>query len=343
MYEFIDINDKILERYPNLEIPYEAITYKEIPTNYNICFAIPQAKKYVIWFTFYKNENVCLLMELNRNKKISNISIIPTKSNKNKLNFGTILLGSLMTNPTKKNDLFIIEDILMYNGINLHKIIFGEKMGFIEDFLNYQSKINGNISFLLPTFWASHDEFNNTTEIPLLDIPYPLHHIQYRSLTNIVPYFNVFLGVSGILPWKEIQINLSPEMSCRKLNNNISNNLLIRQKKIFEVVANLQNDIYHLFAYDNIYYDIAYIPNYKSSVYMNSLFRNIKENSNLDFIEESDDDEDFEDIRQDKYVDLSKKIIMECVFHNKFRRWVPIKVVHDKIVHIDNLPKLYIS
>jgi hypothetical protein len=286
-------------------------------------------------------------MELNRNKKISNISILPIKpnNNNNKLNFGTILLGSLISNPNKINHLFIIEDILMYNGINLNKIVFGEKLGFIEEFLNYQS-INDCISYLLPIFWESHNESNNTTEIPLLDIPYPLHHIQYRSLTNIVPYFNVFLGVNGILPWKEIQIKLSPEINCRKINNNnnnIYNNSLVRQKKIFQIVANIQNDIYHLFAHDNIYYDIAYIPNYKSSVYMNSLFRNIKENLNLDFIEESDDDEDFEDTRQDKYVDLSKKIIMECVFHNKFKRWVPIKVIHDKtikIVHIDNLPKL---
>ena len=60
---------------------------------------------------------------------------------------------------------------------------------------------------------------------------------------------------------------------------------------------------------------------------MNSLFRNIKENRNLDAIEESDDEDDFYDMRMDKYVDLTKEIRMECVYHSKFRRWIPYKTV----------------
>ena len=57
---------------------------------------------------------------------------------------------------------------------------------------------------------------------------------------------------------------------------------------------------------------------------MNSLFRHIKENSNIDFIEESDDEVEFQDVRDDKYVNTLLRIAMNCVFHTKFRRWVPI-------------------
>ena len=35
---------------------------------------------------------------------------------------------------------------------------------------------------------------------------------------------------------------------------------------------------------------------------MNNIFRNIKENTNLDALEESDDEEEFENISLDKYV-----------------------------------------
>ena len=35
---------------------------------------------------------------------------------------------------------------------------------------------------------------------------------------------------------------------------------------------------------------------------MNSLFRNIKENKNIDYIEESEDESDFENTSEDKYV-----------------------------------------
>ena len=58
---------------------------------------------------------------------------------------------------------------------------------------------------------------------------------------------------------------------------------------------------------------------------MNSLFRNIKENKNIDAIEDSDDEADFYDTRYDKYVDLKKQLLMECVYHKKFKRWVPFR------------------
>ena len=75
---------------------------------------------------------------------------------------------------------------------------------------------------------------------------------------------------------------------------------------------------------------------------MNKLFRNIKENLNLDYIEESDDEDDFENIREDKYVDLQKTVAMECVFSQKFKKWVPKKIVQgQKIVHISQLANNY--
>ena len=47
---------------------------------------------------------------------------------------------------------------------------------------------------------------------------------------------------------------------------------------------------------------------------MNSLFRNIKENIDLDKLEESDDEDEFENISDDKYVDLNKSFKMKCIF-----------------------------
>ena len=104
-------------------------------------------------------------------------------------------------------------------------------------------------------------------------------------------------------------------------------------KAIFKVKADIQNDIYNLFCSDENkqkFYQIAYIPDYKTSVMMNSLFRNISENMNLDTLEESEDEEDFENIDLDKYVDLDKCFTMECVYNNKFKMWVPEKVVKNK-------------
>jgi hypothetical protein len=116
-----------------------------------------------------------------------------------------------------------------------------------------------------------------------------------------------------------------------------------RYPTVFQVTADIQYDIYHLFAYGKnntpVYFDVAYIPNYKTSVFMNGLFRNIRENKNLDFIEESDDEDDFQNMNEDKYVDVEKVLFIEFVFNFKFKRWVPVKVVDNrsKIVHISKL------
>ena len=58
---------------------------------------------------------------------------------------------------------------------------------------------------------------------------------------------------------------------------------------------------------------------------MNSIFRKIKENDNLDLLEESDEEDEFENIAEDKYVDLEKLYRFRCVLHDRFNMWVPIE------------------
>ena len=71
----------------------------------------------------------------------------------------------------------------------------------------------------------------------------------------------------------------------------------------------------------------AYIPDYKTSVLMNQLFRKIKENVNLDALEESDSEEEFENDKIDKFVQLNVQKNMLCELHPKFKKWIPIKVI----------------
>jgi hypothetical protein len=59
---------------------------------------------------------------------------------------------------------------------------------------------------------------------------------------------------------------------------------------------------------------------------MNKLYRIIKENDNLDALEESDDDEEFENEKEDRFVFLDKTLNMACVYNYKFKKWAPIRV-----------------
>jgi hypothetical protein len=124
----------------------------------------------------------------------------------------------------------------------------------------------------------------------------------------------------------------SPQPSQHKQHQYQSSNKNVGKDVVFIVRATPKDDIYNLFAFDTVkneevFYDVAYIPNCKSSVMMNSLFRNIKENANLDLLEESDDEEEFENTDPDKYVFLDRTFNMACIFQQKFRKWIPINIV----------------
>ena len=60
----------------------------------------------------------------------------------------------------------------------------------------------------------------------------------------------------------------------------------------------------------------------------NTVVRYIKENRNLDLLEMSDDEEEFENINEDKFVNLKTIKYMKCLFNKKFKKWEPIEVVN---------------
>jgi hypothetical protein len=118
--------------------------------------------------------------------------------------------------------------------------------------------------------------------------------------------------------------NLPSALTIFYCNNNQLTNNLINTKLIFKVTPDIQNDIYNLLVYNNgkeEFYDIAFIPDYKTSIMMNKLFRKIKENNYLDALEESDNEDEFENERIDKYVYLEKSYKMVCEQMGLLTQW----------------------
>ena len=145
---------------------------------------------------------------------------------------------------------------------------------------------------------------NYDLETKIKNLPYDLYAIQSRLLYRDKPFLNQFIKIE-----REIY-------------------------KYFEVRATIVDDIYELYYINGLKlekYKVACIPDYKTSVKMNSLFRNIKENRNLDLLEESDDEEEFENTNLDKFVDLDKRVVMKCLFVNKFDSWKPIDISNHEI------------
>lgn len=333
----------VMNRFPKFELSYETISHKKVPETYQVCLAIPHGKKVFIWFTFFRDEDVCFLMDLGKDKRVTRIKMITNKV-PIKLALGTLLYGTVYEDPQIESKIiqFIIEDVFFQEGIPLKRLTFGEKLGFVEAFL--QNNSVDSVRFSLPIMWKRGSE--DDSEIPVYlnkTFSHSIHHIQHRTLNTISPYLNILtcrkIGSTPIVePLSDLFIPPAvPRYDFSKPQ--------YKMAAVFEVKADLQYDIYHLYAYGEkckkIYYGLAYIPNYKMSVFMNGLFRNIRENKNLDAIEESDDEEDFQDSRIDKYVDLKKTVSIECVFSQKFKRWTPVRTVkmgpNTKIVHIGRL------
>lgn len=320
--------DLLKTRYPNFELSYESILHNKVPDNYNIYLAIPTGKKFIAWFSFYKDRNVLYIMELSKDKMIINAKIKPCNF-KESLCIGTLFYGVYLEEP----NIFVIEDIHYFKGILLKQLSFGEKLVYIDDILeNYLTKTANKVNFALP-YIAKYEN-----KEPSYTLPYSVHHLQYRSLHEIIPFLNTqtakLIEIKSKQPSMKLQLYKPIRPDFKKPQ--------YRQKTVFMVCADIQFDIYHLYVFgknsSSIYYNIAYIPDYKTSVFMNSLFRNIKENKNLDYIEESDDEEEFENVKEDRFVDLQKTLQMECEFHFKFKKWVPKRVVkNQKIVHVNQL------
>jgi hypothetical protein len=210
-------------------------------------------------------------------------SLIPFSLGADVGSFGTVLgialgLGTIFYGTTFLNNginCFAIEDLYFYKGKNYVNDDYLTKMNILKHILHLEMSqtalTNKFTIFGLPL--VSNDFNLLLNEIELL--PYKVSQIKFRFFDKkTILFMNYFKPVSNYI---------------KTNSNNIIN------KAIFMVTADIQPDIYNLFMYKNgkeEYYDIAHIPDFKTSAMMNKLFRNIKENDNLDRLEESDDEDE---------------------------------------------------
>jgi len=346
MFETFPISEtgRLLQRFPKIELSYETVSHKKVLPAYDVAIAIPHGKKYFAWFSFYGTKNVVYFLELNKERKIVKIQMREHNLGA-KLSCDTIVYGVLLP----ETDIFVMEDMLMSSGFTMKNATLKEKLPWMYEFLQ---KTQG-IGFKIPVLWNHMDNSSKDDEqnvyIPeqYRDLPYTIHHIQYRSFAQNLPYINVpynsFATVRKIASDTHAPPRPNGALTVMKTARIDLTKPQYKYRTIFQVTPDIQYDIYHLYACKKqnsmVYYNVAYIPNYKTSVMMNRLFRDIRENENLDAIEESDDEDDFQNVTEDKYVDLEKTLFMECQFHPKFKRWVPLRVVHPpcKVVHISQL------
>jgi hypothetical protein len=330
-------------------------------------FAIPVGAKMYLWSMEIKDEQsgatkqICLLLQKTKNQNTFQKVYLPSvHMQPNIILYGTFLRAA------DKNQVFCIENILLFQNESQHEATWDTKIAFIHQILT-ESKLHSTL-LGIPMFAKTVQELEQKAQKNDL---YSVYSYMYCSLkkckssvfvcvcnkttnfeekrqiqnTQVSQSFDqqnvldMLFGTENKETKKETSASTSTSTSAFALKSNSNSNsnpTLSNQKnkertKILLVKPDVQNDIYFLFSRDKltgqytIQEGVALVPNYETSVLLNSKFRKIKENDNLDALEESDDEEEFEDSREDKFVNLSKSLLFQCTYNFKFKKWVPIK------------------
>ena len=271
---------------PKIELCNETIIYKKVYSNYVLL--TPVGTPCLLWI----NLSGSFLIQYNNKNNIEKKNISYNSS----LSSNTIFYGIHFL--FENISFFAIEDILYYKGKNITYQSFSQKLYIINNILvkeiQQQPTRNKNDIILGLPIMTSHDKLN----IKIIDqLPYKIKYIQFRNLQKNNGNHRFQLPLQKFI--------------------NLHNPII---EKIFIVQPDVQNDIYHLYI-DDKYIDVAFIPDYKTSVFMNDLFRKIKENKNLDLLEESDNED------EEQIVYLDRKYKMNCKYNKKFNKWIPISLI----------------
>ena len=279
---------ELLKQFPRITFHKEEKTNNISFNNDGIFMAIPKGEKFFLWFTKYKGDPICILVN-KRNRKTEKILC----SFDITLSLGTIICG---TKFMLKNQLFFtMEDIFYFKGKQIYDN-FKIKKKYLNDVLMSIHNDSTFIIFGFPVYNVNYKILINMIK----NIYYPIYSIQYRNLIKDMPY-------------------LTKQIKQEKKE----------KRAIFSISPDLRQDIYRLNCKNNEFYSYAHIPNLKTSIFMNDMFRKIKENKDIDLIEESEDENDFEITGETKYV-KNIHIHIECKYSEKFKMWVPESVSKTK-------------
>lgn len=302
---------------------------------------IPKGKKCALWFT---NKQAWMFKIAKRpytegtasqhSQPVSFDSIrmlnVPCTDESWHKGIGTILYGTHL--PDK--NCFSVENIHYFcgekqeNDGSMNRFIH-----FFESLKKSNTAISMPFQFFMPIMRAS---FNDALSDAMNVKTYEVYSIQHRVLKkDCTEYKNLLFHLAQTqtqpsqltITFFPKQAHTQPSPPSQQCNTSTLSKK--QQLRTFFVKADIQNDIYYVLHKmdEPITHNtmIAHIPNYKTSVMMNSIFRNIKENRNLDALEESDDEDEMSDPSKcSRLVDLEKCVQMECVFNSRFKRWHPI-------------------
>ena len=179
---FLKDNEKqmLIKQFPTPKLSYETIIHKKVYKS-DLIFVVPKGNKCFAWFTYFNDEPVCFILELNDQLIVTKIFPVNTSFNFD-LSSGTILFGTFFKNAN--NTFFTIEDIYWHKEKELFKTSWHEKMTIINDLMENDIKqIKYNSTFLTFGLPILHNDINQLLK-EIKNAPYAIQSLKFMLYNN---------------------------------------------------------------------------------------------------------------------------------------------------------------
>ena len=285
---------------PPFELSYALERHRKVAPD--VFMVAPRGERVLVWFCSAEGEDACYLFRLDRHGR-------PCTHAREQACFshslcaGTLLYGVLQSAAEGEGRRVVCEDVLWAKGERVERQPLNRKIGVLEEvFCRGLARPPSDryLDIALP-IWTESLEL--ATRIAAQS-PYPCRGV-----------FGYSLRLPGLRPL-ELE-SRAPVAAPRALDRAV----LVAQ-------AASGPDAYVLSAQGPdalVPIGRASIPSLKASVMMNGLLRKIKENSNLDLLEESDSDGEFEDVSEGRHVHRERRVIMRCAYNGRHGAWEPVE------------------
>ena len=368
----------ILYRFPQFIKPFYEITlHKKPKDDYNLAIAVPLSKRAYLWFTYVEHKPVACVIEVGRNQELlDHVHFLTNFRFPDHFALGTLLSGYWIDGEEHCPDrrYFVADNIFLLSGHefdNPFPIPFKRKfMAFCDFFtkLTNYGLVQEIVSVHSVYMWKIDPSTVNEDGLHVPEqfystIGYDLKHIQLRSTHTVLPYMNqlassnpwkndvspaVYNAVDtihhnnhGIGVWSTAANSTSTVEKVQVPDWNWCHKNPVYQHYVYMwVKADVAYDVYYYYVQNDTLLDMALIMDTSTSVKLNKLFRSIPENSCLDTVEESDDEDEFLNLRYDRFVNLEKKLLFRCSFNANFKKWVPIDHLDPTEENIQRIPPI---
>jgi hypothetical protein len=288
------------KRFPEFETTREA-THKSAcqDSDDTLTVYMPQGRRCYLWFTINTDTGKDAIYVVTKKPRFEAKEIFFLNTG----NWVPLHYGTIVTAFQIAADIFVMTDLHYFRGVDVStSICQKQKWACMAKCIcpYYEMKL------VLP-------QARLPSTIAPVGIPaYRVHHVQERKWCNVGAYINL---------QQQQAVSPSPSPSPSLQQN--------KHIKSFRMRADPKYDLYRLFDKndkgDEIFVDYACVTDMETSKWLNSLFRIMKENENLDRIEESDDEEDFNDVDENKYTNLDAVYNIKCKFQTRLKKWIPIR------------------